>query len=356
MSTWNQLLQEFMAQAESDRTAWMEQHYSQALADLCALRANRNVIVMASAFLSKPEAPPSMLSISPEDINGLMSVVYGMDCDKGLSIVLHTPGGQTNATETIVAYLWSKFSNIEVIVPAFAMSAGTMIALASNRIVMGRQSQLGPIDPQMGVGGNYISARAIVEQFNRARLDIVGDPSKGIVGDMSMAHVWAPVLATIGPALMQEAVNALEYSERMVAQWLAQRMVADYEPDSQMATEKAKAIANHFNDASVHLSHGRRIGRDEARGVGVVVEDLEDDQKLQEAVLTLYHLMTITFEQGLSAKMISGSSGGRWIKNWVPPGTDLQVLGGGPNKARPNRPGGGGIDRNPPRPRKPRKR
>ncbi len=309
MSTWNQLLQEFFAQPETDRAAWIDQHYTQALADLSALRANRNVIVMASAFLSKPDAPPSSLSISPEDINGLMAVVYGMDCDKGLTIVLHTPGGQTNATETIVAYLWSKFSNIEVIVPAFAMSAGTMIALASNKIIMGRQSQLGPIDPQMGVGGNYISARAIVEQFNRARLDIVGDPANGIVGDMAMAHVWAPVLATIGPALMQEAQNALDYSERMVAQWLSQRMVGEYEPDEIKATEKAQTIAQHFNDASVHLSHGRRIDRDEARGVGVLVDDLEDDQKLQEAVLTLYHLMTITFEQGPSAKMISGSSG-----------------------------------------------
>lgn len=48
-----------------------------------------------------------------------------------------------------------------------------------------------------------------------------------------------------------------------------------------------KAIAQHFNDASKHKSHGRRIDRDEAARTGVVVEHLEDDQKLQEAVLIM---------------------------------------------------------------------
>lgn len=58
-----------------------------------------------------------------------MSVMFGMDWNKGLTLVLHTPGGVTNAAETLVAYLRSKFNYIEVIVPTFAMSAGTMISL-----------------------------------------------------------------------------------------------------------------------------------------------------------------------------------------------------------------------------------
>ena len=57
-----------------------------------------------------------------------------MDWDKGLTLLLHTPGGVTNAAETIVEYLHTKFSYIEVIVPTYAMSAGTMISLSSNLI------------------------------------------------------------------------------------------------------------------------------------------------------------------------------------------------------------------------------
>jgi hypothetical protein len=59
---------------------------------------------------------------------------------------------------------------------------------------------------------------------------------------------------TIGPALLQEAQNALTYSERMVSNWLKLRMFAQ----SEKTDDLAKETANFFRDASVHLSHGRR--------------------------------------------------------------------------------------------------
>jgi ClpP class serine protease len=153
------------------------------------------VIFYASAFLQKPQAPASIIQITAEDLNAFMSVMYGMKWERGLTLILHTPGGVTNATESIVSYLRSKFDDIEVIVPTFAMSAGTMISLGANRIVMGRQSQLGPIDPQFFLGQTALSARAIVDQFEQAKDDIRKD--------LTLAHVWAPILQSIGPALLQ---------------------------------------------------------------------------------------------------------------------------------------------------------
>jgi len=242
--------------------------------------------------------------ITHEDLHGMMSAVFGVkDCENGLTLVLHTPGGVTNAAESIVAYLRSKFADIEVIVPTLAMSAGTMIALAADRIVMGRQSQLGPIDPQMNMpDGRTVSAQAVVEQFKRARAEVLADQRN--------AHVWASILPSLGPALLQEAQNALDYSEDMVARWLAEWMLSD-DPESTTAGRNA---AHHFNDASTHKSHGRRIGRDEARAQQLVVEDLEDSQ-LQEAVLTLYHLMTLVFEQTPAAKLVWTDAGRSWMKN-----------------------------------------
>lgn len=124
-----------------------------------------------------------------------MSVLHGMDWDKPLTLILHTPGGITNAAETIVRYLRSKVSRIEVIVPAYAMSAGTMMSLASDLIVMGRQSQLGPTDPQMMMGGAPVSARAVVDQFEAAKTEILANPGT--------ARAWTPILQTVGPALLQ---------------------------------------------------------------------------------------------------------------------------------------------------------
>lgn len=304
MPSWNELLQEIEAQPDDEkRSGLLRSRQFEALQAIGDLRGDRNVLFYASAFLQKPDAPGQSLSISPEEINGFMSTIYGMRWDRGLTLLLHTPGGAINATETIVSYLWSKFTDIEVIVPVYAMSAGTMVSLASNRIVMGRQSQLGPIDPQMYVGGRSVSARAIVDQFSMAKTEILAN--------REVSLVWAPLLQSIGPALLQEAYNALAYGERMVGEWLAKRMLAGTDD----AETDGRRIAAFFNDAANHKSHGRRIDREEARNRGVVIEDLETNQSLQEAVLTAYHMATIAFEKGPSAKMLVSNTGRLWVKN-----------------------------------------
>lgn len=307
MPTWNELLEEFEQQPDDDaRGAWMKDSLTESLREISALRNGKNVVLYGSAFLQKQNVPQGFVSITHEDINGLMGVIKGMDWSAGLTLILHTPGGVTNATESLVDYLRSKFPAIEVIVPTYAMSAGTMISMASDRIVMAKHSQLGPIDPQMPMpGGRSYSARAIVDQFDQAKLEIATDPI--------FAHAWAPVLATLGPALVKEASNNLEYSEKMVANWLEHYMLAGA-PD---AETKAKAIAHYFADNSHHKSHGRRIGREEAEAQGLVIEELESDQPTQEAVLTAYHLMTIWFERTLVTKLIWSSRGQLWMKNWA---------------------------------------
>lgn len=178
---------------------------------------------------------------------------------------------------------------------------------------MGRQSQLGPIDPQIFIpGSRSVSARSIVDQFNRAKLEVVGDPNDpSNPGDLNLAHVWAPVLQSVGPALLQEAQNVLDYGERMVAEWMKTGMLAGQTD----AEKSANDIAQHFNDASQHKSHGRRIDRDEARSIGVVVDDLEDDQALQDAVLTAYHMMMITFNQTPACKLIFSNYDRMYVNN-----------------------------------------
>ena len=237
-----------------------------------------------------------------------MSVLHGMDWDKPLILVLHTSGGVTYAAESIVDYIRSKFARIEVIVPTFAMSAGTMIALASNSIIMGRHSQLGPIDPQMQyASGRSVSAQAVVDQFNQAKEEILLD--------IENAHIWAPILATLGPSLIQEAQNALEYGEAMVGKWLNEYMFSNIK-DQDERSAKANRVAKYFNDAAKHKSHGRRIGQEEACDVGICVKKLEDDEKLQDNILTAYHLMTIIFEQSPVTKIIWSHKGREWVKYW----------------------------------------
>lgn len=304
MPSWNALVAELECQPDDrSKTDWLKEQITNRLRDISAQRNSSNVILYGSGFLQKPGAPMETIQITPEDLNGFMSCIHGMDWSLGLTLIIHTPGGVTNASGTIVSYLREKFTYIEVVIPTYAMSAGTMISLAADRIVMGRQSQLGPIDPQMAVDSRSVSAQAVVDQFEKAKKEILADPATAIA--------WAPILPSMGPSLLVEALNALSHSESMVQKWLQQYMFKE----DPKAAHKATQAARHFNDAQTHRSHGRRIDRYEARNQGLIIEDLESSQELQEAVLTTYHVMTLVFEQTSATKMIETSAGTAWVKS-----------------------------------------
>lgn len=311
MPSWGDLLKELGGIAPQSRGDWFDTKIAEWLKRVSKLRSNRNVIFYASAFLQKPQLGSAHTSLFPDEINGYMAVMHGMDWDRGLTLILHTPGGLPTAAETIVEYLHTKFAEIEAIVPTYAMSAGTMMALGCDKVIMGRQSQLGPIDPQMQVANSRtVSARSVEDQFLEAKEAIGGTNEQP--GDTNLAHLYAPILQTMGPGLIQEARNALSYSEGMVRRWLEKRMCSGFESPA----DKAKEIAEHFNSAARDKNHGRRIDRDEARSIGVKIESLEDQADLQEAVLTAYHLVTLLFEQTPSTRVLLTDTGNRWMKNF----------------------------------------
>lgn len=311
MPSWSQLVQELNAlPSPAEKDKFIKSGLDSSLAKIQSMVDGRNVILYSSAFLQKPTSPGNLISISPEDINGIMNSIHGLDCSKGLTLILHTPGGVTNAAETIVDYLRAKFAYIEVIIPTYAMSAGTMISLASDKIIMGRQSQLGPIDPQLPVNGSFVSSLAILDQFKLA--------SAAIEDDEKNALFWAPILPSFGPALYAQAKHAISYSETIVSGWLKKySLISD--PD------KAEEIAAYFSKGSENKkNHGRRIDREEARTQGLKIGNLEDNQDFQDAILTAYHFQTIIFDNTPTAKIIANHNGQKWIKPVPNPAAPLR--------------------------------
>ena len=146
------------------------------------------------------------------------------------------------------------------------------------------------------------SAHSIVEQFEEAKGEVSGNPI--------LVHAWMPVLRSFGPALLQEARKSISYGQTLVEDWLQKYMFREREDPAAAAS----AVATHFG-GNQHGSHGRRIDRNEAKQQSLEVVDLEDDQDLQEEVLTLYHLSTIAFEMGPAVKSVTSSNGRLWIKN-----------------------------------------
>lgn len=176
MPNWNEILDEIRASGSTHDI--VRRRYLKQLQRL----TGRNTIIYYSGWLQKPGV--NGIHVNDADKNGFMTVTHKLDRSKGLDLILHTPGGETAATESLVDYLRSMWgTNIRAIIPQLAMSAGTMIACSCSEIIMGKQSSLGPIDPQF----KGIPAHGVVEEFTRAYTEIKADPSK--------IAVWQPIIA-----------------------------------------------------------------------------------------------------------------------------------------------------------------
>ncbi len=273
-----------------------------------ATHTGRPVIAYTSAWTSHPNGGGPNASLTPEDLQGFMEVVHGIPGDQ-LDLILHSPGGSAEATEAVVMYLRQKFKNIRAIIPQAAMSAATMLACACDEIILGNHSAIGPIDPQMitVVDGQIVQApaAAIREQFAQAQKEIKADPS--------LLPSWIPMLRQYGPALLAQCRYAEALSKELVREWLTKWMFAG---DADVAT-KASTIAENLASHANFNSHGRFIGRDKAKslGFGSKIVELEQDQKFQDLVLSVFHAATITHTSTPTIKIIENSLGRAYVKS-----------------------------------------
>jgi enoyl-CoA hydratase/carnithine racemase len=239
-------------------------------------------------------------SLNDADKNGFMAAIHQMDRSKGLDLLLHTPGGDMAATESIIDYLRLMFgANIRAIVPQIAMSGGTMIALACKEIVMGKHSNLGPIDPQFG----GVAAHAVKEEFERALREVQTAPHT--------APIWQIVVSKYGPSLVGESIKAIAWAEQMTGEWLKTGMFAN-DPDKDT---KAAKVVQELGDHAITMSHGRHISAAAAKSLGLNVAALEDDQTLQDDVLSVHHAMIITLNSTPAIKIIENDRGIAFINS-----------------------------------------
>lgn len=297
MPTWGELLIELGSEANRLPTGQpdfdaMRRKYVRQLYEL----TGRPTIVYYTDWFGKG-GPAS--SITLEDMQAMMEVCRDLE-GPNLDIVLHSPGGSPEAAASIVRYLRRKFTHIRAFVPLAAMSAATMWALAADVVVMGKHSQLGPIDPQMVANGWTAPARAILLQFEQAKREC---------RDPALLAAWMPILQQYGPALIQQCHAAETLAKGLVREWLEAYMFAG-DPD---AAAKAEATAEYFADSQQHRSHSLGIDRDQARGHGVVIEDLEDGQALQDAVLSVHHA-TMQSLQTACVKLVENHLGRTFAK------------------------------------------
>ncbi|MDI9348487.1 MAG: ATP-dependent Clp protease proteolytic subunit [Candidatus Symbiobacter sp.] len=257
-------------------------------------KTNRNVIAYYSNFLAMPGTVTG-LSIDDMDMNGFMANIHKLDRKLGLDLILHTPGGEIAATEAIVKYLWKMFDkDIRVIVPQLALSAGTMIACAAKSIIMGKQSSLGPIDPQIG----GVPAEGVLDEFEMAVASIQANPVSILL--------WQQIISRYHPSFINECAQAIDWSRKMVAVWLKENMLYRNENKDKIA----ETIVSYFSDHNQTSTHSRHIAMDVCQEKGLNIIKLEEDQELQDIVLSIHHAILIYFQLSKNTcKLIRNHSG-----------------------------------------------
>ncbi|MGH9894697.1 MAG: SDH family Clp fold serine proteinase, partial [bacterium] len=267
MPSWGQILREFQdsGRARGDEgpdSDGIRLRYIRRLNEL----SGHAVIVYASAWLKSSDTNLAY-SVEGADVHALMEVCHEVP-ERRLDLILHSPGGFPQAAEQMLNYLRTQFDYIRALVPLQAKSAATMLALGADEIVMGRHSELGPIDPQIIVpvpaGSRPAPAHAILRDFQRAKDEIATDTGK--------LPAWTPILRGYAGGLIDFCSQQIALSQEVVAGWLEEHMLShdDAGIPAGEREEVAKGIAGYFGSEDSYdrfRTHSRPIRVEELEGI-----------------------------------------------------------------------------------------
>ena len=191
--------------------------------------------------------------INIEDSEEILRAIRLTPDHKPINLVIHTPGGLVLAAEQIAHAIKKHPAPVTVIVPHYAMSGGTLLALAADRLIMDENAVLGPVDPQIG---NYPAP---------SLLRVVSDKNIDEVDDQTL------ILADIA------AKAQLQVKE------LIRSLLVD-----QTGSAKAAELADLFTGG--HWTHDYPISVEKLEKMGLVVET--------EFIEEIYQLMRLYPQSG----------------------------------------------------------
>ena len=178
--------------------------------------------------------------IDIEDSERVLRAIRLTEPDMPIDLLLHTPGGLVLASEQIANALKRHKGRVTVLIPHYAMSGGTLVALAADEILMDPDAVLGPVDPQLGSGqGGYYPAASILkalEQPNPNR-----DDHTLILGDVARKAI-DQVHATVRTLLLEH--NTPEKADELAGILSKGRWTHDYP----ISCDEARALGLPVND------------------------------------------------------------------------------------------------------------
>lgn len=203
----------------------------------------------------------------PDDLAEILAGVQGDEAD----IFIQTPGGNVDATEKLVGILRQKLKSWRVIVPSWAKSAGTVIALSSNEIILGINSELGPIDPQWVANGVSIPCEILSK-----------DPSQ--------------------PYHIQQLASLAVNRMRQLAFNLLQNGMM-----SGKSKQEVDDVLTKISSTSGYMSHGAVIDYEEAMKLGLTVTYLSPEDDLWKRLWLLYCMYDYDTKANNIGRIVEGA-------------------------------------------------
>lgn len=231
--------------------------------------------------------------INVGDIQPFGDLLQRIPSGAKVDLMLNSLGGDIDAAEKVIYMCRKVASEFRVVVPEHAKSAATLIALASDRVLMGFASELGPIDAQLagpGPGGAVFqtSARSFLDKFDEIKKEVER------TGQLSPAYY--PLLEGLNLGFIRMCETLMERSEKFARKWLSKHMLKG-------DAAKAAKIAKKLCDVKKWLTHGMVIDADEAERLGIKVERIERDNPLWQEVWYLHCCYGVVFRSTNIAKV-----------------------------------------------------
>ncbi|MBF0292290.1 MAG: Clp protease ClpP [Nitrospinae bacterium] len=261
------------------------------LRKISEIRGGRNILVYASNFRVSDAAN----YIWQEDLLPLSDQLSNLS-GPSLDVIIETPGGIGEVAEDMVRMIRHKFEDVAFIIPGSAKSAGTIMAMSGDDILMEPDSSLGPVDAQMSWQGRGFSAEAFKEGLEAIKTEVEGK------GALNKAYI--PILQNISPGEIQHAANAMEFAKNLVTQWLQNYKFRTWERHKstgdpvteETKRRRANEIAKELSNHSKWKTHGKSIKISDLREMGLRITDYSENTALYDAIRRYYVLLNVFFE------------------------------------------------------------
>ena len=226
-----------------------------------------------------------------------MESLSGQDFKKPkMTVILETPGGFIETAERIHKVFRHHFDVVEFIIPNFAYSAGTVLALSGDEIYMDYYSVLGPIDPQVeNRDGKMVPGLGYLQKYKQL-IQKSHDHQNGALSDAEVEFL----IRKFDPAELFVLEQAIAHSKNLIEEWLPRYKFKNWkrkETTGELVTEeykkqRANQIATILGNAERWNSHARGIFMKDldSEEIKLKIRDLADNETVRGKVMQYYDL------------------------------------------------------------------